>query len=202
MDFAAVKDVIGLVGTVVGVGGFIVGLVWHFGDVKDKNIREWQKVVVQKILQQSGGADLPFNRIKELYRGEAQAFAGATLSKADISEDTLRRVMVELVSSNIAVQGAGDVYSLKISLVAPDLAAEAQRRNFLDNQKLTDAALKYLKVNGYRNTAPELVSQLSQTTGIDAEHVELFLMISLQQGSLVLDDQKRVALASAAFSKG
>jgi hypothetical protein len=203
MTFADIKDYIEVFGTVVGVAGFVIGLFRHFSDVNDRNIREWQKVVIQKILQQNAlQQPLPFTRIQEIYRTEAQAFSRARLSKSDISEDALRRVMVELVSSSIAVQGAGDIYSLKVSLIAPDVAGDTQRKIFMENQALNEASYKYLSVNPYRNTVQEFAAYLCQATAIDAGHVDQYLQVSLLQGGFILDAQGKVALASINFKKG
>jgi hypothetical protein len=199
-ELETLKDIVGIVGTIVGVAGFVFAIVKHFGEVRDKNVREWQKVIVQKLLQKYGGTELTFDRIKELYRTEAQAFEGEKLSKSDISEDSLRRVLVELVSTGIAAQGTGDHYSLKIGLTAPDIAADVQRKMFLDNDRLTQEAMKFLRVNKYTHTLPALTTHLSQETGIDGGRVELFLMGSVRTGAIIFNPEGKVALASEQFS--
>src|SRR6266446_596892 len=101
MTLAEMKEIISMIAAVVGVSAGLLGLWKYFSGKREIEVREWQKVVLYKIFRQNELNPISFNSILEKYRIEAQAFVDVDLKKKEVSEDTLRRVLLELVSSNV-----------------------------------------------------------------------------------------------------
>ncbi len=172
--------VVQTVGTVVAILGGLLALYKYFSDKREQELREWQKVVIFKILRQTEAKALTFNEILGSYRSEAQAFTAVNLKKKEISEDALRRVLLELASSNIITIGPSDTFWLK-----------GVKREFFDvvNQEL----IRLVAPNPFVYTLDEFAKEISPKTGVEIPLLKNTLRLSIDQGLLVRDDQGRIA---------
>ncbi|MFP5344810.1 MAG: hypothetical protein ACLGGU_04115, partial [Gammaproteobacteria bacterium] len=120
MTVADVQPFVQVAGTIVGISGGLLALYKYLCDKREKELREWQKVVIYKIFRQNETKPLGFTGILEKYRIEAQAFVAVDLKKTEISEDALRRVLLELTSSNILSLRPNDSFQLQVAEAKPD----------------------------------------------------------------------------------
>lgn len=180
MRVADVQMLVQTVATIVAILGGLLALYKYFSDRREQELREWQKVVIYKIFRQNEPRSLSFNEILGYYRSEAQAFAAVNLKKKEISEDALRRVLLELVSSNIITLERNDTFSLK------GVKAEMLE---LVNREL----LRVVGQNPFQYTLDEVVKEISPKIGMEIPLLRNWLKQSIKQNLLVLDDQGRIA---------
>ncbi len=86
-----VQPFVQMVATLAGLSGGLFGLYKYFSDKREKELREWQKVVIYKIFRQKEMEALSFSLILEKYQITAQAFIDIDLKSREISEGALRR---------------------------------------------------------------------------------------------------------------
>jgi hypothetical protein len=113
-------------GTIIAIIGGLLGLRKFFTDKHEIIYREWQKVVIQKLFEQTETPEMSFGNILEKYRIEARTIKDFNLKKGEISENSLRRVLIELVTSDILCMQAKDNYKLNIDSKKTDFP-ELQR---------------------------------------------------------------------------
>lgn len=185
MTLADTQTVIQLIATVVGISGGLLGLYKYFSDKREKELREWQKVVIYRICRQAETKAYTFLELLEKYRVEAQAVVDVDLKKREMSEDALRRVLLELTSSNILSLEPGDAYKLKVSATKTDLLATLQ----LVNQEL----VRVVAPNPFVYTLDEVLKEIAPKVGIDIPLLRTDFRQAIAQGNLVQDEQGRVA---------
>jgi hypothetical protein len=170
---------------IVGILGGLLGLYKYFSDKREKELREWQKVVIYKIFRQNETKVLGFTEILEKYRIEAQAFVAIDLKKTEISEDALRRVLLELTSSNILSLEPNDSFQLKVAKAKPDPTELLERVN----QEL----LRLVAPNPFVYKLDDVVREISPRVGIEIPILRNELRKSIEMGYLAIDDQDRIA---------
>ena len=136
-----IKAIIELTATVIGIGGGLFGLYKYFSDQREKELREWQKVIIYKIFRQEEQKSLSFGRILEKYRSEGLATPKFNLKKEEINEYTLRRILLELTSSGILTQFPSDSFKLEIQktfdIEKANLAFFKKQDDLIDKNKFT-----------------------------------------------------------------
>ncbi|MGJ4909671.1 hypothetical protein [Bradyrhizobium sp. HKCCYLS2033] len=100
------------VSAVAATVAFIISVVDQIRERRNDTIQRWQKAVVQQIFQASPNV-LSFDEIAQRYRNEAVAFRIYNLKAEELSPQTLRLVILEMVQQDILEQRRGDKYSLK-----------------------------------------------------------------------------------------
>ena len=109
--------------TIIGIVGGLFGMYKYFSNQREKEIREWQKVIVYKIFREQERSEetnlLNFETILVKYQNAGLVTSKFNLNKKDINEDTLRRILLELTSSGILVQVLPD--SFKLNVIEPSI---------------------------------------------------------------------------------
>jgi hypothetical protein len=187
MELAVFKDVVTISGTVVAIVGGFIGLLKFFSDKRETTIREWQKVVIQKLFQQVEGKSMSFSTILQQYRSEAQAFAAYDLKKAEISEDSLRRVLIELVASNILCMEAKDSYKLYIPKKA--MFEDAYELT----QKINSELVKVIGPSPYMYKLDEVAKKIGEAVGVAFQLIKGNLLQSIDAGLLMEDKEGYIA---------
>lgn len=187
MIVADVQAIVPMAAMIIGISGGLLGLYKYVSEKRDKELREWQKVVIYKIFRQNESQILSFIEILEKYRSEAQAFVAVDLKKTEISEDALRRVLLELTSSNILSFKPNDSFQLNIIIVKSD---PLEILNSINNE-----LVRIVAPNPFVYTLDEVLKELSSNVGIDIPLLRNSLKQSIDQGFLVLDDKDRVAFS-------
>lgn len=185
MTLLETQQVIQIVATVVGIIGGIIGLVKYFADKRNVELREWQKVVLCKILRQNESQSTKFTALLEKYRSEAHAFTDFDLRKKEISEDALRRVLLELAASKTINFEKDDSYRLNIV----EKKSEADEWLNLTNEEL----VKLVAPNPFVYTLDEVVKEIAPKVGLQIPILRNELRKSIAIGYLIVDDASRVA---------
>jgi len=187
MPVTDVQPFVQMAAMIVGISGGLLGLYKYFSDKREKELREWQKVVIYKIFRQNEPKVLRFIEILEKYRGEAQAFVAVDLKKTEISEDALRRVLLELTSSNILSFEPNDSFLLKVAIAKLDPLEIMERVN--------KELVRLVSPNPFVYTIDEVLKEISPKVGIEIPLLRNSLKQSIAQGFLVLDGKERIAFS-------
>jgi hypothetical protein len=187
MTLAEAQSFVQLAATVIGLCGGLVGLYKYLSDKREKELREWQKVIIYALCRQNENKALSFVDILAKYRTEAQAVIGVTPSRTEISENALRRILLELASSNILVMEPNDAFRLKISKEKPD------PQEVLDhiNQEL----VRIVGANPFTYTVEEVVKEISSQLGIAIPLIRTSLRQAIALGNFDIDKEDRIAFA-------
>lgn len=179
------KQVIQLTATVIGITGGLLALYKYFADKREKELREWQKVVIYKIFRQNELTTQTFNALLDKYRSEANAFADIDLKKKEISEDSLRRILLELVSSGILSMELADSFRLKVSKPKQDPEELYVQIN--------NVLVEMVSSNPYVYTIDEVAKEMSARLKQPIPLLKNNLRAGVYVGNLVLDDKERLA---------
>ena len=66
-----IAEYIQITATIIGMPAGLIALYKYFSDKRQKELREWQKVVIYKILRQNETRGLTFIDLLSKYRSEA-----------------------------------------------------------------------------------------------------------------------------------
>lgn len=185
MPSETVQSTLQLLATLVGVVGGLLALYKHFADKREAELREWQKVVLYKIFRQNEKQPLSFTLLLEKYRLEAQAFAEVNVKKREISEDALRRILLELTASGIVRMEASDAFRLQITVEKFDPIDTLRRIN--------DELIDIIAPNPYLYTVDEVLKLLSPRVGIAIPLLRTDFKKAIEVGNFVLNESGKVA---------
>jgi hypothetical protein len=174
-----------LVATLVGILGGLLALKKHFSDRREKELREWQKVVVYKIFRRKEMTSVAFAEVLEKYRSEAFAFADVEIKKKEISEDALRRILLELSSSNILSLAPGDSFQLAVKVPKLDLAEKAEL--------MSKALVQVVGSHPNLYTLDEVAKQVAEKTGFDFVLLRNDIREAIELDRLDVDDKGRLS---------
>jgi hypothetical protein len=182
-----VQPFVQMVATLAGLSGGLFGLYKYFSDKREKELREWQKVVIYKIFRQKEMEALSFSLILEKYQIAAQAFIDIDLKKKEISEDALRRVLLELASSGILTIKPLDAFQLKVVVDKPDP---------LDKfNKINQALVEMVAKNPYVYTLDEVLKEIAPKVGEEIPLLRTSLKQSIAQGIFVVNKEGKIAFS-------
>src|SRR5271156_2620707 len=114
MPLTDIESLVTIGGTTIGIIGGLFGLFKYRLDKKETELREWQKVIIYTIFRRDEDTIyfMSFDNIRNAYLREAQAVQDINLKKKDISENALRRVLIDLTSSGILGMGPSNSFRL------------------------------------------------------------------------------------------
>ena len=184
MEKAEIQQIIQLIATVIGISGGLLALFKYFSDRREKELREWQKVVIYRIFRQNELSPQSFGNLLDKYRSEANAFVDINLKKKEISEDSLRRIILELVSSNIISMEPLDSFRLKVSQQKIDPIEMGN--------KINAALLEIVGANPFVYTLDEVAKQMSAKLNIPIQLLKNDLRVTIDNNLLEMDDKKRI----------
>lgn len=188
MSLSDAQSLVQMAATVVGVSGVLLALYKYFSDKRDKELREWQKIVIYKIFRQNETKALGFTDVLEKYRIEAQAFVDVNLKKKEVSEDALRRVLLELTSSTILSLEPSDSFRLNVAVEKLDLVALLQSVN--------KELVRLVAPNPFVYTLDDILKEIAPKVGIEIPLLRTDFKQSIAAGNLVMDEQGRIAFPS------
>ncbi len=116
--------------------------------------KNWQKVLITEIFQLGPDKNFSFDDLLSKYRSEASAYQVANLSKSQLSKETLRSILVELVSSRVVEHSAGGNLRLFI-----EDRYKQQEADFSDNRM---SVLKGMMAEMMPADIGAVVSQMKQ----------------------------------------
>jgi hypothetical protein len=179
------KDVIQSTAAVIGVAGGLVGLYKYLSEKREKELREWQKVIIYRIFRQDELSSLTFSRILEKYRIEAQAIRDFDLNKKEISEDALRRVLLELSSSGILNLVPSDSFKLKVEVPKLDVTERFEQFN--------SELFNLIGSSPFVYTLEDVANRLADKIGIAPLRLQADMNNFVGQGQLVMNEDRRIA---------
>lgn len=185
MTLTEIKTLIEMAATIIGISAGVIGLYKYFSDKREKELREWQKVVIYKILQQNEITPLRFTDILDRYRSAVQAFVAVDLKKNEISEDALRRVLLELACSGIVILEQNDSFLLKIAKAQTFLETRLE----LVNQEL----IRMIAPNPFVYTLDDFAKEVSSKIDMPMPLLRDWIKQSISGGGLAIDRNGRLA---------
>lgn len=185
MTLSDLEELFRSVAAIAAIVGGTIGLIKFLTDKREKEVREWQKVVLYRILRQDELNPMAFTTLLEKYRVEAQAFVNVDLKKGEISEDALRRVLLELVSSNVVSLEPSGAFRLKIATTTVDQYELLNRLNA--------ELAKIVGANPHTYTIDEIAKEISPKIGMDIPILRDTLRVSIAAGFLEEDSNGRIA---------
>ena len=179
------KNLIELIMMGTGIGGGLFGMYKHFSNLREKEIREWQKVIIIKILRQEEQDSLKFETILEKFRSEAQSFDKYNLKKEEFNENTLRRIILELASSNIIIQLQDNRFKLNIFTPKVD--------KYEMSMKIDKLLNKLVGENRFTYSPEQVAARISEATGAPKDILLADYYNGIKEGYFVLDEHNRMA---------
>lgn len=174
------------ISTTIGIIGGLTGLLKYFSAKRDAELREWQKVIIHKLLRESENASASFARLLERYRSEAQAFEDITVRKSEISEISLRRVLMDMIASGIVLPEAQDSYRLKL---AQNTSTPMQQA-----QELNSEIFKLIGSNPAIYNTEEAAKQIKPHLPYDVPFLRAHMRMLCDAGALETDSADRLSL--------
>jgi hypothetical protein len=101
------------ISAVAAVVTFIISARKDANERRIAAIRKWQRALIQQILQ-SGSGELSFDEILQRYRNEAVAYRQYNLQGDDLSPQSMRLILIEMITQRILEQVGSDRYVLSI----------------------------------------------------------------------------------------
>ena len=109
MTLAEIYYVSVSISAVAATAAFIIAMVSQSRQRRILSIQKWQRAVVQQICQ-SKDQSFSFEEIGQRYRNEAVAYREFDLSGNDLSPQTLRLILMQMITDRIIIQDGGDKY--------------------------------------------------------------------------------------------
>ncbi len=127
-----------------------------------KKIEEWQRIVVYKIIRYNKNANFKF--IKSRYLEEAQIIKSIHLPKDEIQNDTLRKILLELVADNLILEDKRGIFLYRQVGIS-----------HADKVKMVEDVMKNSrhKTIQYQNTRPKIIKYIEENPGNTAEKIFL-----------------------------
>lgn len=123
--------------------------------------------------------------ILDRYRSEVQTFVAVDLKKNKMSEDALRRVLLELVCSGIVILEQNDSFLLKIAKAQTFLGARLE----LVNQEL----VRMIAPNPFVYTLDDFAKEVSSKIDMPMPLLRDWIKQSISGGGLAIDHNGRLA---------
>lgn len=192
-----------------------------------EEVRQWQAVVVQTILQPHTTKAMSFDDLLQRYRSEATSFAGVAGKAALVSREELRRVLLALIRDGIVWQAGSDQYYLgyyhgktpddmsadlekfRAGLFGEDLFASLRTvlpTDFLDgvasDNKVKRSVYALLGSEPFRHTSTETALVRTERFGLRSEDVRAFIATGLAKKEITQDQHGRLGIGDSPVISG
>jgi hypothetical protein len=154
-----------------------------------KQITDWQQVIVFKIIaDNSENQGIKANQILEKYRNEAKNFeerSHITL-KEQLTEASLRYVLLDLMASNLIYRHEGDAYSATLSIINPRglrVVAETQAKY---------AVLEFLSTEFGKYTVSDLAQKIQSQENITPSEFNKLVNELMADNYVLIDSDGKV----------
>ncbi|MCD0416332.1 hypothetical protein LOC51_03825 [Rubrivivax sp. JA1024] len=145
---------------------FIVSVVGQIRARRSEGIEKWQRAAVQQIFQ-SSKEPLSFDEIGQKYRNESIAYRHHKLRGEDLAPQTLRLIIMNLVTDQIIIQLSNDNYMLNSELARinsmRDVFLAAQTNSATAQTSFMDTMISGMMA-GMKEVIPTHIAQESQTS--------------------------------------
>ena len=137
-DWEFVRGVAIAVSAVVAMLTFVISSLSERRKRRSVDVRQWQKVVIAELFQSKTKGTMTFDEILRSYQAEANEFSNVKLKSGELSRQTLRRILVELVSGGIIEQGEGDNFLLNSFQIHSATHRAEMEKSFQANMKRSE----------------------------------------------------------------
>ena len=120
------------ISALIAAGTFVANSVSSFRRSREYEVWRWQRVVISEIFQNSPRKTYSFDELSEKYKAASVKYKKRSLSDNDLSDDALRSILVNLVSSAVVCQTKDGGYRLYISRDFSETSPEEEFQPLLE----------------------------------------------------------------------
>jgi hypothetical protein len=225
MTLAEIYYVSVSVSAVAATVAFIIAMVSQSRERRTLSIQKWQRAVIQQICQ-SKDQSFSFEEIGQRYRNEAVAYRQFNLSGDDLSPQTLRLILMQMISDRIIIQEGGDKYraatsssgieNYKQAMVEVNTMQHAEtvgmQQVFMKDMlagmmsmippsiasegRMSAQVFNLIADEPFRYTVGDLAIKLSKELQIELDTIRGYVTQLLAKKWLVTDDRNRLGLGT------
>ncbi len=195
------------ISAIVAVVALIFTLVSARNRRHEDELRVWQRVAVHSFLEKKGVSGAAINEMLQWYRSEASAYLHV-VSKKDLSETALRRVLIELISSH-AIEAMGDgKYRLNSPESSRDLMndevvpglASMLKPIMSSMASITFSKAIYAQIAAAPNTLTiaDISINVSEESGVPTEEIRGFIAQEMARGRLIQSEDGKLKIGNFA----
>jgi hypothetical protein len=188
--------VAGSISALVALIGFSISL-WNMGqDSTEERIKKWQSVVVYSIIetqtQDSANSATPFEAIKAVYLDAVQQFKEYPIPIEAISDQSLQRVLIDLLSRRTIVSLPGRKYRIAYE---PFMMRDP---NFEIQSRLPAVSIRvvyYCRTEPNKYTPNQMADKLvPEFPGIPVEMIQMVINQGINSEQVFLDSEKKLTI--------
>ncbi len=142
---------------------------------RNAELRSWQRVVVYSIIEEDG--PISFKDIRSKYLQKAQQFLEKSISKIELHDDNLRRILLDIQSEEVIGKKEDGDYTLQYKPIVETWAREFLQDEML-KKKLKPQIIKIVEKEPGVHTVDTLARKLH----------ELNLSVSFENLDIILED--------------
>ena len=116
------------ISVLIAACAFILSLYIKYRDERDANIRDWQRVIVYSLVEDSD--EVSFKDLKSKYLQRVQQLVFIKLPKDKIQDDALRRILMELQKDSLIVKNERANYQLQMKVPVETWVLEQVRKKY------------------------------------------------------------------------
>ena len=213
-EFQALESVSVGLSLIVAAISLAVGVWERLRTQRRDEIRGWQQIIVQKLLQTEPDCDIALDDILRRYRSEAAAFTGHAIKPDELTADTLRGVMITLINQGIVAQLGHDKYCLwgptarnresaramggpetfqgMLGMVGPMAANMAEK---FAEEKVRRAVYNAVGDEPFRHSVPELANKIAKLLNVPFDDATFKVRELIADKKLILNATQLVGLA-------
>jgi hypothetical protein len=150
---------IAAVAVVIAAGGFIFSLFTRHVDQAQVEVRGWQRVAIYALLEEGGPQ--PFDTLKAAYLQKAQQLLSRKISKKEIQDDSLRRILLDLQKDGVVVRREDRAYEVQVK-VALETWAYDEIKHMRLTRVLKPKILRLVERESDMHTAESLLRKLHE----------------------------------------
>jgi hypothetical protein len=160
---------IAAVSVVVAAAAFVFSLWTKRRDERRSSIRDWQRVVVYTIIEENG--PLQATGIQALYIQKAQQLLSFKVSRNELQEDALRRILLDLQRDGVVVRLENMQYQIQCKIPMESWAYEELIRTF--NERKLKVAIRRIIEGGSGKYTVEGLARMLHDQGLEVSYEDL-----------------------------
>lgn len=158
---------------------------------RESRTQQWQAVAVYSIIDRGGADGSSFEDIKSMYLDAAQQFAEYEIPKSSISDESLKRVLLDLISGRAVVPVGGSKYRVAYE---PYMNRDP---NIKFGQRMMDVSRQaafYVTTEPNHYTVDALVTKLEpEFPDLNATDLRMIISDGIRMKFLVVNQDKKLS---------
>jgi hypothetical protein len=181
---------------------FLLSVIQSRKNARSAELRTWQAVALQSYLEKKGKSGASLSDLLQWYRSEASA-AHASLDRADLSESTCRRILIELMDMRIVETMGGGIYRLQTVDAARDMISEMvtpmiDSMRLVGDQKLQKSIYAVIAKAPFAKSLDAVIVEAAENSGEPVDSIRTILAVEVGRKRLEIDKEGRLGFGSAA----